>query len=171
MSLKIGGVVVQGPAEEILVLPRPLTGDIVIRAQAVLDYSLFDALCPPPKPPAILRRGQVKHEGNFEDPSYLRLLEKHSQIRFAFICIQSLKPSNIEWSEVVEDKPHTWMKWIEELRSAGISDLETQRIMACVMQANSLDDNKLKEARELFLHGIRQEANESSGPQTELPTS
>lgn len=165
MGLKIGGVVVAGPAEEVLVLPRPLTGDIVIKARAVLDMSLFDALCPAPKPPAILRRGNTQHEGNFEDAGYLALLDKHSQMRFAFICVQSLKPSEIEWQTVKDDSPSSWKNWITEMAEAGVSSLEIQRIVNCVLQANSLDDSKLKEARELFLLGMKQGSNTSSGHQ------
>jgi hypothetical protein len=73
--------------------------------------------------------------------------------RFDFLMLRSLEPSNIEWSEVDMEKPNTWAKWKDELIESGISDNEIQRIVGAVMIANSLDEDKIKEARDSFLHG------------------
>ena len=48
--MKIGGVEIKGPHEELLILPRP-DENIIIRAKAVMDMDVFDKLCPEPKPP------------------------------------------------------------------------------------------------------------------------
>lgn len=163
--MKIGGVVVDGPAEEVLVLPR-LGEDIIIRCRAVLDMSQFAAMCPEPKAGKMVVPGGVKL--NDKDPGYLEKCSRHAQLRFAYIALRSLEPSEIEWSTVVMDNPTTWENWEKELRDAGISAIEVNRIVACIMQANCLDEAKLKEARESFLRGPEMAQQEkSSGPDTE----
>lgn len=148
--MKIGGVEVKGPCEEVLVLPR-LTGDIVIRAQAIMDMSAFDALCPAPEAPGI--RTKEGFRPNVKDINYLRLCALHAEQRFAYTIVKSLEPSKIEWERVKLEDPGTWKEWASELKEAGFSDVERNRIAACVMQANSLDEEKLRAAREVFLRG------------------
>ena len=84
------------------------------------------------------------------------------------MAIKSLEPTEIEWQRVDIDKPETWLLWTEELKDAGLSEVEVQRVIILVMQANSLDENKLRKAREAFLHGLEVEKEKSSGPQEEL---
>lgn len=161
--LKIGGIEVNGPAEEILVLPR-LDHEIVFRARAVSDLSHFEALCPMPKMPKKIVKG-----GAVDDPNegYVSQVAKRDRIRFAYICIKSLEPSEVEWQTVDLDDPSTWEGWSQELTDAGFSSVEVQRIVVCVMQANSLDEAKLKAAREAFLRGPEEAQPKSSGQSTE----
>lgn len=166
--MKIGGVEVKGPAEEVLVLPRPTAEDIVFRARAVLDMTHFNAMCPEPKPRKMIVAGGVKEDDR--SPSYLADCQKHAQLRFAYIAIKSLEPSDIEWETVVMDKPDTWENWEKELRDAGLSSIEVNRVVICVMQANSLDEGKLEAARESFLRGLEVPSEKSSGPETEPET-
>ena len=169
--MKIGGVVVEGPSEEVLVLPRPTSphGDIVIRCRAVLDMTHFHNMCPEPKAKPVLVAGGFKP--NEKDPGYLEQVANYSQLRFAYIALKSMEPSEIEWETVVMDQPSTWTKWEGELKEAGISAIEINRIVACVMQANSLDEAKLEKARESFLLGLAENPKEkSSGPDTEPST-
>lgn len=162
--MRIGGKEVTGPNEEILVLPR-MDGDVVIKAQAVADMSEFEKLVPEPKAP-----GKLTKDGwipLINDETYQDRLTRYNEQRFAYMAIISLQPSEIEWSGVVLDNPKTWVKWSDELAEAGLSTIEVNRIVVCIMQANSLDETKLKEARELFLRGLEEEAKKSSGLQTE----
>lgn len=161
--MKIGGIV-PTRAEEVLILPRPMADDIVIKAHAVEDMELFDKLCPEPKPPAVLKAGGFVEDT--ESTAYLSQMSKHGELRFAYIAINSLKPSEIEWSEVDPEKPGTWMKWTAELKEAGLSSNEIKRVTICVMQANSLDEAKLRQAREVFLLGRGKVAPKSSGQDT-----
>lgn len=147
--MKIGGVEVKA-CEEILVLPR-LSGDIVIKAHAVKDMDLFHALCPSPTAPGVRTKDGFKP--NVEDKNYLQLLDIYSTQRLAYIVIKSLEPSCIEWEKVKLEDPTTWTLWSSELTAAGLSDVECQLILRCVLQANSLDEEKLKEARSVFLRG------------------
>jgi hypothetical protein len=162
--MKIGGVEVKGPAEEVLVLPR-LDEDIVIRARAVTNMEVFEALVPEPKAPGSLtKKGWVP---NLKDETYRQKVETYNAQRLAYMVLQSLKPSEIEWETVDEDNPKTWENWTEELQAAGLSTVEVNRVVLCVMQANALDEDKLKEAREVFLRGVAEEESESSGLPTE----
>jgi hypothetical protein len=165
--MKIGGVILKGPNEEILVLPRP-DQDIVFRARAVVSMDEFEALVPVPEAPGILTRDGMVPQ--LEDETYLQKLSNYNDQRFAYMCIRSLEPSEITWEKVIRDNPKTWKLWDKELREAGLSDVEVNRVIRCVMQANSLDEDKLKEAREVFLRGAAEEQEKSSGPQIEPET-
>jgi len=165
MALNIGGQTIDGPSEEILVLPRS-NGDLVITARAVLSMEDFDRYVRQPK----AKRAFVKGKGNVlltEDPGFVKEMETYGEKRFAFMAIKSLEPSEIEWQTVKLEEPATWVNWTKELSDAGLSEFEVQRIVVCVMQANSLDEAKLKEARAAFLRGLEEAAEKSSGPDTE----
>jgi len=162
--MKISGQEIKGPSEEVLVLPR-LSGDIVFRARAVLDMTEFAVLCPLPKAPGRLTRDGFK--SNTEDPSYRQQIDRHSNLRLAYLVIHSLEPSDIEWDTVNDEDPNSWLNWETDLSKSGFSAVEIQRVMVVVMQANSLDEGKLKEARDSFLLGQAQLKEVCSGQSTE----
>jgi hypothetical protein len=161
--MRIGGVNIDSN-EEILVLPR-LGEDIIIRAIAVSDMSEFHALVPEPKAPGKLTKNGW--EPILNDETFKQKMIRYGEQRYAFMLIRSLEPSKIEWETVDTGNPKTWVKWDEELRAAGLSTVEVDRISVCVMRANALDEKKLKEARELFLLGMAEEQRKSSGLETE----
>ena len=162
--MKIGGVEVT-KCEEVLVLPRKNEEqNLVFKAVAVASMDEFEELCPKPKPPMRLKAGGVREP--HISPEYMKEVEAWSQRRYAFICLKSLEPSDIEWDTVDLKQPSTWSKWIEELQEAGLSDVELQRVQTLVLDANSLNEAKLKEARESFLLGQGQEVETSSGLHT-----
>lgn len=165
--MRIGGVEVNGPNEEILVLPR-LQGDIVIRARSVTDWGPFNAAFQSPKAPTKLVKGGFQEDKT--SPRYREQMQQYESAWYAYLAVKSLEPSEIEWSEVSLDDPSTWTKWEAELLAAGLSVQEVNRIAVCVLQANSLDEMKLKQAREVFLRGQGVETPESSGPHTEPGT-
>ncbi len=162
--MKIGGVEIKGPHEELLILPRP-EADIVIRARAVLDMDAFDKLCPEPKPPG--KRTKDGWVPNPDDVSYKQILASYQGKRLGYLIINSLIPSNIEWDTVKLDNPSTWDNYANDLKNGGLSNIEVNRIIVCVMRANALDEQKLEEARKVFLRGQEQAQNESSGPNSE----
>lgn len=163
--MKIGGVEA-GPAEAVLVLPRDTSEDIIITCKAVLDMKQFESMCPEPKAKPILVAGGFK--ANNKDPGYLEQCSEHARLRFSFIALKSLEPSEIEWEKVDMNQPPTWHLWEQELRDAGLSAIEVNRVVVCVMGANSLDEEKLEKARESFLRGLEQARQvKSSGPDIE----
>jgi hypothetical protein len=149
--MKIGGIELKGPAEEVLVLPRLGGDDIIFRACAVMDMDAFEAMYPEPKAPG--RRTKNGWELNENDETYTEQVAKRDEIRFAYLVVKSLEPSKIEWEQVDMDKPDSWLCWSDELKAAGVCSTEINRIVVCVMQANALDEAKLKEARSAFLLG------------------
>lgn len=148
--MKIGGVKVTA-CEELLVLPRPDGQDIPIRAKAVAINEEFNRLVPLPIAPKIQTKEGTSHD--FSDQDYKKAVHRREEQRFAFLCIKSLEPSQIEWETVNLEQPNSWLKWQDELMAAGLSETEVNRIIGAVMVANSLDEDKIEAARKAFLRG------------------
>ncbi len=163
--MKIGGVDPKGLCNEVLlVLPR---GDqtLVFRAKGLKDMEEFQALCPLPKPP-----GKITKDGwvpSLNDPTYQQMMADHADKRLGYMVVQSLAESDIEWDTVDIADPRTWTNWQDDLSAAGLSQVEINRVVAIVMEANCLDEAKLKKAREVFLLGQQPAPPEFSGLLTE----
>jgi hypothetical protein len=82
------------------------------------------------------------------------------------MVMKSLEPSQIEWDTVKESDPRSWRHWSKDLRNGGLSDTECHRVLNLVLEANCLDEAKLKKAREVFLAG-QEPKPASSGLPTE----
>jgi hypothetical protein len=149
--MRIAGIDVKGPNESLLVLPR---GDDMIpfRARAILDFTEFNELCPEPKPPMKTVKGGKRVEDR-EDPNYQVSVTEHERRKLAWVAIKSLEPSEIEWETVDMQKPGTWVNYQEELKGAGFSPIEINRITDLILEVNCLDESKLKWAREVFVQG------------------
>lgn len=148
--MKIGGVEVT-KCEEVLVLYRPDGNHIPFKAIAVSIGDEFEEKVPKPTAPLIQKKGEKYPDLN--DKEYQRQVKHRDDLRFAYLCLKSLEPSNIEWSEVDLNKPGTWLKWTDELQEAGLSEQELNRVVNTIMVANALDENKIEEARKSFLLG------------------
>jgi len=150
--------------EVVLVLPRG-EQQIVFRARGLPDLEEFNAVCPPPKPPGKhTRDGWVSNEN---DPTYQQVMEQWGKKRLGYIVIRSLEPSEIEWDAVKRDDPRTWANWDQDLIHGGLSQIEANRVLGLVLEANALDEAKLAKARESFLRGQAPMPPEFSGPATE----
>lgn len=149
--MKIGGIDPKSlPVEEVLVLPR---GDerIVFRATGVNSMDDFYKLCPSPVAPVILTKdGPV---ADTKDAGYRDALAGFNRRHTAYMVINSLRPSEIEWDTVQYDNPATWVNWESDLKAAGLTSIECGRVVSLVMEANCLDEAKLRKAREVFLRG------------------
>ena len=147
--MKISGVDPKSLCNEVLlVLPR-VEQPIVFKARGLKDYSEFEALCPQPKPPGSMTRdGWVPNE---KDVTYQTVMSEWQKKRLAWIVVNSLKPSEIEWDSVDLADPRTWTKWEQELLDSNLSQVEVNRVLGLVLEANALDDAKLAKARESFL--------------------
>jgi hypothetical protein len=162
--VKIGGIDPTTLSREfLLVLPRGDT-QLVFRARGLKDMSEFSTICPAPKPP-----GKLTKDGfipNTNDPSYQQLLTMWGTKRLGYMAVKSLEPSEITWDTVDIANPATWGNWESDLKNAGLNQFEVNRVTGLVLEANSLDDDKIERARRLFLAGQAQEVV-SSGLQTE----
>ncbi len=150
--MKIGGIdPTTLPVEEVLVLPR---GDqnIVFRATGLKDMESFKRYCPEPTPPKKLVKGGAT-VADLEDKGYQEAMAMYHKCRIAYIVVNSLAPSQIEWDTVNPDNPGSWTNWETDLKNGGLSEIECSRVLGLVLEANCLDEAKLRKARELFLHG------------------
>ena len=167
--MKIAGIDPKSLSNEvILVLPRG-ESEIIFRAKGLPDMSEFEALCPAPKPP-----GKFTKDGwipNLTDPTYQQVLGEWAKKRLGYMVIRSLAPSEIEWDTANANDPRTWANWEDDLKSGGLTQVECNRVLALVLEANALDEAKLQRARVLFLAGQAPMPDEFSSPLTELPRS
>jgi hypothetical protein len=175
-TMRIGGKKLDsGPSTELIVFPRDGDNDLVFRATAMLDRTDFDRLCPTPKPGKMrIRGGQLID--NPDDPKFKLAMDQHNRAFMDYMFITSLSsPSPIEgepdlpveWEKVRTEDRSTWHKWEDELKDAGLSDMERKRIFNVVMNVNSLNDAKLDEARASFLQRQREASEKSSSPMDE----
>jgi len=151
--MKLHGKKLSGPEIEILVIPRK-SGNIVFKAQAVLDYTAFEAICPPPLPPETLRPGAGRglRTKNIEAPEFLKALDEWAEKRTYWMILKSLEATpELEWETVKMDQPDTWKHYEKELREGGMSTLEITRILNLVTGVCGLDQRKIDEATERFL--------------------
>lgn len=158
--MRLHGQKIIGPNVEIIVIPRGNGEDIVFKARAVLNIDDFDVIYPPPKPPAVMKRGGEKSQ-DFNDKDYLKAMDQYGLTRWSWIVIQSLKATEtLEWDLVDEKDPNTWHKWKQDLIESGFNFMELGRIEAGVMTANCLNETKLEEARQRFIHSQAQQPNQ-----------
>lgn len=162
--MKIGGIDPRNlPSEEVLVIPR---GDqvIVFKARGLNDWDEFNKLCPEPKAP-----GKLTKDGwqpNPDDKGYVSVMAEYGKRKMAFLVVKSLEPSEIEWETVRIDHAGTWANWETDLKNAGLTSVECQRVVTLVLEANCLDEAKLEKARKVFLLGPQMVPGESSGQST-----
>ena len=165
--MKYKGKKVEGPNEEVVVIPRGNdVEDFIFICRAVPDYDDFDQLVKEPKPRSIVRAGETKSSPLLDEPEYKEKLKKYELQRLSWLIIQSLKATeDLEWDTIDFNNPETWDNYDEELRASGFSSIEVGRIIRGVMIANSLDQRKVDEARQHFLAMRRQEAVKQSSQQ------
>lgn len=149
--MKIGGIdPATLPVIEVLPIPR---GDkiVVFQARGLGDNEEFKKLCPEPTAPGKLtQNGFVSDE---TDPGYVASMAEHNKRFLAYLVVKSLEPSNIEWDTVDLGEPGTWCNWQKDLRNSGFIQTEINLVFQLCWEANQLDENKLKKAREAFLRG------------------
>lgn len=160
--MKIAGREISGPNKVTLVLPREDSEDIVIIAQACDTDAVDDILIEPQPPIKVIKGEKIK---DLKDEGYIDQMNNYYVRRLAYIILKSLEPSDIEWETVDIEDPKTWTNYNQELKDAGFSTVEINRIGAAVMEANALDEAKLEAARQVFLRGQAEEKS-TSGPST-----
>lgn len=144
------------PAEpELFVIPH---GEDLLpfRIQAVGSFKEFNTLCPEPKPPMRLYRGEKQSRPYLEDKNYQKAIEHHGALRMAWLAIESLKATDLEWERVKLDDPTTWELWREELEES-LSEITVLTLMGKIAEVNGMDDKKYKEAKDLFIQSQAQD--------------
>lgn len=155
--MRLNGKKIEGLNVEEIFIPR---GEdvIVFRAQAVVDYSICDALNPRPTP----KKGRDRKGDIVEitDKTYNSSLDDYATRRVAFMVIKSLEATEgLEWDTVNIEDMNTWINWRTEFENSGFTEPEIGRIFAGVMAACGLDESKVEKARSRFL-ASRQEVSD-----------
>ncbi len=162
--MKYKGRKISEPNREYVVIPRPeyveedaegnlitKNGDVVFVCEAVPNFDEFEAKVPAPAAPLKLVPGGEKVE-NLEDKSYLQRTEDYGQMKMDWMLFRSLSATpGLEWDTVKEDDPKTWSNIQQELKDANFTEIEVGMILRGMMDANSLNEDKLDAARDRFL--------------------
>ena len=176
--MKIRGRDVSGPNVVTLVLPRTpeymedgseINNDIIIEARAVEDLSVLEDLLPEPQPPVVMVKNDKVY--NFKDTAYKQQMLQYNLKKIAYIVVKSLELNEIEWDEVDLENPNTWLRYVDEFKKAGFSQVEINKIGNAAMEANALDEAKLDKARADFLRGRAAPPDATSGQNTPAPSS
>ena len=155
--MKIKGKKLESTNEMTIVLPRYNGEDVIFKATLV-DFSDMEKILKLPKAPYILRRGkQIENtdDKGYEDQCLQYLIKRENYT----VAASLLATPGLEWETVDLEKPETWNNCEKELLASGLPRPEVVYIYEKVRQVNSLDQNKLDEARDRFLL-IQQEAQE-----------
>ena len=147
--MKISGQPISRPKDEIVVIPRD-GQNVVFKAQAILDYSEFEKLCPEPEAP-IRKYPDGREEVLINDSKYLKKRSDWASKRSSWLIIESLRVTDgLEWETVTYSDPSTWDNYRTELETTFTTG-EINAIIGGVMLANSLDDSRFEEAKNQFL--------------------
>jgi len=148
--MKIQGKKFDGPAIEIVPIIRG-EEEIILKAQAVLDYEDFHTVCPRPTPPEKMFPGGRK-EVNVNDKKYIEDINGYSNKKYTWMVLKSLEATEgLEWETVDMSKPDTWDNYNKELTDSGFTEAEVVRILMAVTNAQGLNSDKIEEARKRFL--------------------
>ena len=150
--MKLHGRKIEGLNIETVVIPRS-TGDLVFKAQAVVGYEEFDALCPAPNPPTIVKRGGETSK-DITNPAYLKKMDDWLGKRSSWLILQSLSVTpELEWETVNMSESETWINFRQELKDSGLTPGEIARLIDAVTTACGLNQDKIEEATRRFLAG------------------
>jgi len=159
--MKLHGKTLDTPNEEIIVIPRGNGADIIFKAGAVLDYSRFEKLYPEPEAPKMKKAGTEGWVEDREDGEYLGAIMERNACEFNWTIYKSLQSTpGLEFDLITEDDPATWNLIDREFKESGFTLVEIGRITRGVLQANCLDERRVKEARESFM--LSQESQPSA---------
>lgn len=148
--MKIAGQDVHMPPEDVVIFPRTHE-NLIFHIIGVDSFTDCDEKYPRPKPPKMLKRGQQIE--NIEDPTYKSQFDTWAQARQDWLLIKALEcPKNdITWDHVNVDDPTTWSKVNDELKEAGLTQIELNRLINKVYEVNALSESGMETARANFL--------------------
>lgn len=160
--MKYKGKRITEPNTEIIVIPRSGSEDIVFKAQAVMSSDDFTELFPKPSPPVRLLKGGDQ-ELAYDDPNFTQELQTWIKAKSEWTYIKSLSATpDLEWDTVDMEKPETFVNWREELKEAYFSEIEIIRIINGVHAACGLNQDRIDEATQSFLAGLREAQSQQS---------
>jgi hypothetical protein len=158
--MKVNGRTISGPRVHSVVLPfGDLPDDyVVFKFRALTVKDAFEEIMPRPRPPKIVKPGQPEFF-DVNDENYKKSIDVWGTAKINWEFLQSISVTEgLEWGSVKKEDPQTWGNWRKDLEETfGIMDFN--RIFGGFLAANSLDEERLEEARARFL--ASQEAQSS----------
>jgi hypothetical protein len=160
--MKFKGNKLSGLREVIEVIP--IHGhDIGFVFKAVIDEAEFEKMSPRPEPPMVKTVKTGLTEPNFKDPGYIKSANEWGSRHTNWMFLTSMKDTpDFEWETVKLEDAGTWHNWISELKEAGFTDADINRLLNAFAQAQGLDDKMVQEARMRFLATRQQVATLSN---------
>lgn len=125
--------------------------EFVLEIEGVTDMTEFEELYPQPLAPEV-RLVDGTTQRNLEDRMFRKAIDIWWKQRSDWMMLKSLTMRNpdLTLDTVDPNKPNTWANWEKELKDAGFTPGEMNRIVAALYTVNSLNEAALKAARERF---------------------
>lgn len=153
--MKIKGKSLKNDFVDYAVYPRK-DSDIVFKLTPVDDWSLFEELCPVPKPKYKTIPGKDNSEADLDDPKYKEARVEYVKLRQLYLYINTLRETDgLVWDKVEYGKPDTWSNFYEELND--LATAEQNDLIERIHIVNCLDEEHIKKARDRFLAGLQTE--------------
>lgn len=168
--MKFAGKDVCLPPQDVIIFPRA-KGQLIFHIKAADSFQPFDELMPRPQAPKMFKRGQTLE--NTDDPTFRAQLQQWLDRRQDWMLLTALDCSEneITWDRVVADKPDTWKEIESELRAAGLSEVEYNRLVAKIYEVNALSERAMEAARASFLLMTSMQQSEQLGSPEGEPNS
>lgn len=135
--MKLSGIKVDAKYIKEITFYRDET-EFVFKLEAVSDYRDFEKDHPQPEPPVITKSGNITYK-NVKDPDYIEIQKEWDEWRIHWLVLNTIK--EIEWDTVTSD-PSTFENWTNDLKEAGFSIFEVQRLQSEILIVNGLMEPK-----------------------------
>jgi hypothetical protein len=151
MAMKVNGKAINGPRVHTLVLPYGDGDDfIVFKFRGLTTKDDFEAVMARPKPPTIQHPGKEPFK-NLEDANYRASMQAWGEKKINWEFLKSISVTDgLEWATVDMANPETWGNWRKDIED-NFGVVEFSRIFGGFLEANSLSDERIEEARARFL--------------------
>lgn len=155
--MKIKGKKISSIHRETVVFPRE-EGDLVFVVSAVLDSTEFDLLVPEPQAPMLMKPGGEQMP-DYKDEKFVKAIERRGKLQTSWLLLKSLEATEgLEFEMIDKANPDTWEKIEDELKDAGLSNIERMQLLQAIMRVNSLDLRYLEEAKKRFFDSRQAQA-------------
>ena len=151
MGMKVNGKVISGARVTTLVLPYGEADDfIVFKFRALTAKDNFEKVMPRPKPPKHIKPGGAEFI-DYDDDRYKKSIDAWADNKINWEFLRSISATEgLEWETVKMDEYQTWANWRTEMEE-NFGMVDFGRIFGGFLEANSLNEEKLEEARSRFL--------------------
>jgi len=151
--MKLGGRKLSNNNLEIVVIPRN-DGDLVFKFRPVLSTESFDKLVKLPDIPIITDAQGTRSLP--DDPEYRKNVLAYINLKSQWMFLDSISATEgLEWETVDIGNSKTWALYTDELREAGLTEIEAQMLSRAFEKVNSLNESHLEEARNRFLASLQ----------------